>query len=273
MSREAIPTALREVEEGRILDVDVRDDLRSGREPFSRIMAAQKELQPDGVLRLRAIFEPRPLYGVMASHGLDHWTEQLADDDWRVWFWAADEAAVPTGTADAVPEAFRDDAVELAGQDAGDDAIVLDVRGLEPPEPMERTLAALEELADGATLVQINERIPRFLFPRLEERGFSYEVRQDACDVVRVVIRRTAPAVERVLDVRPIPPPEKHPAIFATFDALAPGESFVLVNDHDPMPLQYQFAAERTDMFSWSYRERGPSVWRVEIARTVREAS
>ena len=47
------------------------------------------------------------------------------------------------------------------------------------------------------------------------------------------------------LDVRPIPPREKHPAIFATFDALSPGESFILVNDHDPFPLRYQFQAER----------------------------
>ncbi len=133
---------------------------------------------------------------------------------------------------------------------------------------MVRTLEALEALDAGGTLVQINERVPRFLLPKLEERGFTYEVRQQACDLVRVFIRRAAPA-ERVLDVRPIPPREKHPAIFATFDALAPGESFVLVNDHDPVPLQYQFAAERPGTFAWSYRERGPSVWRVEIARTA----
>ena len=45
----------------------------------------------------------------------------------------------------------------------------------------------------------------------------------------------------RTLDVRVIPPREKHPAIFQTFAALQPGESFVLVNDHDPRPLRYQF--------------------------------
>ncbi|HSJ05945.1 MAG TPA: DUF2249 domain-containing protein [Longimicrobiales bacterium] len=71
----------------------------------------------------------------------------------------------------------------------------------------------------------------------------------------------------RELDVRVIPPREKHPAIFTTFDALAAGESFVLVNDHDPFPLRYQFEAEHPDGFEWQYLERGPVVWRVLIGR------
>lgn len=69
------------------------------------------------------------------------------------------------------------------------------------------------------------------------------------------------------LDVRVIPPREKHPTIFRTFDALEPGASFVLVNDHDPFPLRHQFNAERTGEFGWEYLERGPIVWRVEISK------
>ncbi|HEX6587549.1 MAG TPA: DUF2249 domain-containing protein [Longimicrobiales bacterium] len=72
---------------------------------------------------------------------------------------------------------------------------------------------------------------------------------------------------QRILDVRVIPPREKHPAIFQTFGALAPGESFVLVNDHDPKPLRYQFEFEHADAFTWTYLEQGPQVWRVEIGR------
>lgn len=69
------------------------------------------------------------------------------------------------------------------------------------------------------------------------------------------------------LDVRVIPPREKHPTIFQTFDALQPGESFVLVNDHDPFPLRYQFEAERAGSFAWDYLEQGPQVWRVQISK------
>lgn len=71
------------------------------------------------------------------------------------------------------------------------------------------------------------------------------------------------------LDVREIIPRERHPRIFATFDALTPGEHFVLLNDHDPMPLYYQFMHERPGLFAWEYLEQGPLEWRVQISRTA----
>lgn len=73
--------------------------------------------------------------------------------------------------------------------------------------------------------------------------------------------------MSHTLDVRTLAPRDRHPQIFALFDRLKPGESFVLINDHDPKPLFYQFSAERRDQFSWNYLEAGPEVWRVEIAK------
>ncbi len=69
------------------------------------------------------------------------------------------------------------------------------------------------------------------------------------------------------LDIRIVPPREKHPAIFRTFDALSPGQSFVLINDHDSAPLRHQFNATRANQFEWSYLESGPVVWRVSIGK------
>lgn len=73
------------------------------------------------------------------------------------------------------------------------------------------------------------------------------------------------------LDVRTIQPRERHPMIFNTFDALRPGESFELVNDHAPAPLYYQFLHERADLFEWDYQEQGPEIWRVKITRKANE--
>lgn len=70
------------------------------------------------------------------------------------------------------------------------------------------------------------------------------------------------------LDVRVIPPREKHPTIFNTFDSLTSGQSLLLVNDHDPRPLRYQLSAERPGTFEWTYLEQGPETWRVRIDRT-----
>lgn len=74
-------------------------------------------------------------------------------------------------------------------------------------------------------------------------------------------------ADSRVLDVRTLVPAERHRRIFTTYDGLAAGEKFELVNDHDPKPLYYQFDAEHHGQFSWRYLEQGPEVWRVEIGR------
>jgi uncharacterized protein (DUF2249 family) len=69
------------------------------------------------------------------------------------------------------------------------------------------------------------------------------------------------------LDVREMAPRVRHPLIFQTFEALAAGNSFVLINDHDPKPLYYQFAAERPGQFEWEYLQEGPEEWRVRIGR------
>ena len=75
---------------------------------------------------------------------------------------------------------------------------------------------------------------------------------------------------QRTLDVRVIPPREKHPTIFHTFASLQPGESFVLVNDHDPKPLRHQFESKHAGEFGWEYLELGPALWRVEISRVAK---
>jgi uncharacterized protein (DUF2249 family) len=82
-----------------------------------------------------------------------------------------------------------------------------------------------------------------------------------------------SPAAENVsgnhtiVDVREIPPRVRHPLIFDTFDGLASGESLVLVNDHEPRPLFYQFSIEREGQFTWEYLEEGPEVWRARIGK------
>lgn len=71
------------------------------------------------------------------------------------------------------------------------------------------------------------------------------------------------------IDVRQIPPRERHPLIFSSFDALQVGESIELVNDHDPRPLRFQFEDRTPGQFEWSYIDSGPALWRVQIARVA----
>ncbi len=76
-------------------------------------------------------------------------------------------------------------------------------------------------------------------------------------------------SADRRLDVRDVIPRERHALIFNTFADLSPGQAFVLINDHDPRRLNYQFQAEYTGQFTWDYLEQGPEVWRVRVGRTA----
>jgi uncharacterized protein (DUF2249 family) len=185
------PAALREIE------LDVRQAKRAGREPFSRIMAAVAALRTDEILRLRTIFEPVPLFELLAKRDFSHESERRSADDWFIWFWRGEHGSAPHGSelrdVARLDGSVRADTDRESPASASDDDVLekptawLDVRGLEPPEPLVRTLAALEQLPQGHQLVQINVRVPQLLLPMLVERGFACVV--DDSQVDRVLVR------------------------------------------------------------------------------------
>lgn len=68
------------------------------------------------------------------------------------------------------------------------------------------------------------------------------------------------------LDVRELRKPDKHPTIFARYAKLGVGESFVLVNNHDPKHLRDEFDVDHPGSYGWEYLETGP-VWRIRISK------
>jgi len=144
-------------------ELDVRPILRSGGEPFSAIMQAVNGLSAGQALRLLATFEPVPLYAVLGKKGFGHAAREIGDGDWEVLFTpqapAANARPAPDGTATSGwPEPVRQ----------------LDNRDLDPPEPMVRTLAAVEDLQPGEVLCALLCREPVFLLPELGKRGFEW---------------------------------------------------------------------------------------------------
>ena len=72
---------------------------------------------------------------------------------------------------------------------------------------------------------------------------------------------------DRVMDVRPIPCSVKHGLILKTWRELPVGDHFILLNDHDPVPLRYQFEAEFPGTFTWEYAHRQPDDVGVKITK------
>jgi len=176
----AIPAALAVVPDSRQVHIDVREDIARGQEPFARIMGAVKGLREGDVFVLRAPFEPIPLYDVLGKRGFAHWTESLGAADWRLWFYR-DAAPGGAATSSAAPGSQAPAPGRL---------VRIDVRGLEPPQPMVLVLEQLEGLGAGQDLEVIHDRRPLFLYPQLDERGFAHDTDEPEAGVVRILIRR-----------------------------------------------------------------------------------
>ena len=69
--------------------------------------------------------------------------------------------------------------------------ILIDARGLEPPEPMEKVLQALAQLRPGQTIQLLLHREPFPLYPILAERGYRHETRMAADGSYAILIRQS----------------------------------------------------------------------------------
>lgn len=143
--------------------LDVRPEIRAGREPFGRIMETVSRLKDGERLRLFAPFEPVPLFGVLAQQGFAHEARRTASGDWEVIFSrSAGATRVPAKTPAASPSPC-----------CCSSPVDVDARGLEPPQPLVVILEALTQLPPGRVLRARTDRRPLHLYAQLEERGFT----------------------------------------------------------------------------------------------------
>ncbi len=153
------------INKSRKITLDVRQDIKSGSDPLKKIMGVQKRLAKDEVLLLINSFEPIPLYTVMSRKGFNHLTEKK-DGIFYVYFYRDEKPAV------SEPELISKDKIYIDIESA-EKIIEIDVRELEPPEPMIKVLEALSVLKGNSVLLVHHHREPVMLYPKLEERGFG----------------------------------------------------------------------------------------------------
>jgi len=79
----------------------------------------------------------------------------------------------------------------------------------------------------------------------------------------------SVPSANPVLDLREVPRPQRHPLVFSRLDALGVGESFELINDHDPIPLHRQIDTMRPGQAEWTYIERRPEFFHIGVRRVA----
>jgi len=162
------------------LTLDLRDDIRQGREPFSKIMSAAAGLQAGDQLLLIAPFEPVPLFGVLERQGFTHQAERTPSGDWQVAF--KRQSTGTPASAGLIPDLEHKCTAEV---------VEVDARGLEPPQPLVKILEAIAGLGLGAELKARTDRRPMHLYAHLDERGFSAETQEQPDGTFLTHVRRS----------------------------------------------------------------------------------
>lgn len=142
-----------------VVDLDVRAEVESGSDPFKTIVTAVAGLKDGDVLHLVNTFEPVPLYTVMKMKGFAHSTESIAGV-WHMYFYKESPAG------DEPADAQKTGSV-------GGKTVEVDVRGLEPPEPMVKILETLPQIGKGDLLLVHHHREPLMLYDKLEHLGYE----------------------------------------------------------------------------------------------------
>ncbi len=163
--------------------LDVREDISANRDPLASIMRAARGIGTGKVLLLLNGFEPIPLYEVLGKKGFVHKTD-MDGETYRVAFKRVDKAR--EGNVRLTSEVSR----TCTDAACGDEKVMeIDVRGLEPPEPMMRILKAINTLGPGTILVVDHHREPMFLYEKLAERGLTWMTNKVAEHHYKIVIR------------------------------------------------------------------------------------
>jgi hypothetical protein len=146
--------------------LDVRPALAAGEEPLGMVMKESSKVKEGDFFEVIAPFNPAPLRRVLARKGFVSYGKCIAGEEWQIVFLrdSALAAAVPVNG-------------EVAARQWQESGIChIDVRGLDPPNPMLAIIALIETQGMTGPIIVHHEREPIFLYPELAERGWRHEI-------------------------------------------------------------------------------------------------
>jgi uncharacterized protein (DUF2249 family) len=172
-AKNPVPGFLKNIEKEKIIELDVRPIIESGKDPLNIILHNVKQLREGQVLNIINSFEPTPLMHLLGKQGFESYAEAIDENTVHTYFHKQtdkpsieDDKKVPDGQDwDEIMNRFANKLVTV------------DVRKMEMPLPMHTILGALDNLPPGKALFVYHKRIPVFLLPELEERNFNFRIR------------------------------------------------------------------------------------------------
>ncbi len=184
------PDFMKQISTKKIITLDVRPDIASGKDPFQRIMQKVSALSPDDVLLIINTFEPVPLINILKKKEFEHYTEIDADKVVHTYLKPGADKKITLSTEIDTPtiheaKVFEEKLNHFTGR-----IKEIDVRDMEMPMPMMTILQELETLPEGMALFVHHKKVPQYLLPELKERNFSWLIKEVETGNVKLLIYR-----------------------------------------------------------------------------------
>ncbi|MEN8119134.1 MAG: DUF2249 domain-containing protein [Bacteroidota bacterium] len=176
-----------DLKNNKITVLDVRDDLAKGVDPFKEIMATIKTFTEGEVLKIVNTFEPVPIINVLKQKGFISKVEHISEKEIHTYLKKVVEDKSDELNKKAMDEAKTDD-IDSVLASFKEKFKEIDVRDLEMPQPMVTILEELINLPDDYCLYVHHKKIPQFLLPQLDERGYVYLSKEVNLDNTKMVI-------------------------------------------------------------------------------------
>lgn len=187
VSKNEIPDFYINIEHEHVVELDVRDDISEGRDPFNKIMTTLNQMSKKSVLKLINSFEPTPLINLLSKKGYVSYVLHTESSLVHTFIKLQTKTAESSIPEKPILPSNHEEIQDLI-QSFGSKIVDIDVRELEMPMPMVTILNELEVLPHDTLLNVLHRKIPMYLFPELETRGYLYKVKQIDDDKVRILI-------------------------------------------------------------------------------------
>jgi len=176
---------VQDLDERNIIDLDVREILKEGKDPFNKIMDALANLSNNSALKIINTFEPTPLISILVKKGYMYQT--VVVEKQLVYTYFRKILEVNNVNKEVVNESSSEE-IDRILKYFGTNIKEIDVRLLEMPLPMSLILNELSALPDDYILFVHHKKIPKFLFPELAERGYQWRVQINSSDNIKLIV-------------------------------------------------------------------------------------
>ncbi len=155
----------------KVIEMDVRPILAGGVDPFDAIMAKLKTMADDETLMIINTFEPIPLLNLLKKKGYKYETVRPENGVVHTYL---EKAEGETEQKSTKTESFDEADFEQMEKRFEGKMTEIDVRDLEMPMPMVTILEAIEKIEPGHALYVHHKKLPQYLIPEMEDRGYKW---------------------------------------------------------------------------------------------------